>query len=217
MKTILIIGAGPGIGAATAERFGREGWHVVLAARSASKLDHVANALRADGVAAETRTVDARDEAAIAAIVEEVAANSSGLDTVHFNAAAMTQAGVLDQSTDAMMDDLAVSIGGAVAVLRTAGQVMAERGSGTILLTGGALALQPSNDLLSLSIGKAGIRALAHAVFDDFAARGVHVATVTVGAMIRPGSREAAGVADAFWALQAQSRDAWSWEASYPT
>jgi hypothetical protein len=43
-----------------------------------------------------------------------------------------------------------------------------ERGSGSILFTGGGFGLQPHPDYLSLSIGKAGIRALAQGIFEPF-------------------------------------------------
>ncbi len=61
---------------------------------------------------------------------------------------------------------------------------MIERGSGSILFTGGGFGLQPHPDYLSLSIGKAGIRALAQGIFEPFQEKGVHVATVTVAGLV---------------------------------
>ena len=92
---------------------------------------------------------------------------------------------------------------------------MIRRGSGTILLTGGGFAVSPSPDYLSLSIGKAGIRALAHGLFDRFKEKGIHVATVTVAAFVSPDSKEAEAVAEQFWQLYNQPKGSWTAEVQY--
>lgn len=92
---------------------------------------------------------------------------------------------------------------------------MTDSGAGTILLTGGGFALQPSPDYLSLSIGKAGIRALAQGLFDSLKGKGVHVATVTVAAFVKPGSPAAEKVGELFWSLHAQPQASWTVEAIF--
>lgn len=92
---------------------------------------------------------------------------------------------------------------------------MIERGAGTILLTGGDFALHPHPDYLSLSIGKAGIRALAQGLFESFKEKEVHVATVTVAGFVDPASQDANTVADQFWQLHSQPKEAWTVEAVY--
>lgn len=108
-----------------------------------------------------------------------------------------------------------MNIGGAMAAAQSVAQGMIQRRSGTILFTGGGFGLQPSPDYLSLSIGKAGVRALTLGLFDSFRETGVHVATVTVAAFIEPGSKEAAAVAEHFWQLHAQPQADWSAEVVY--
>jgi short-subunit dehydrogenase len=92
---------------------------------------------------------------------------------------------------------------------------MVSRRGGSILLTGGILAVKPVSNLLTLSVGKAGLRCAAEALFPDFAAQGVHIAVLTIGTGIAPGSKSAEAVGEAFWRLHAQPRDQWVWEASY--
>ena len=67
---------------------------------------------------------------------------------------------------------------------------------GGLVLTGGGLALEPSPEYLSLSIGKAGIRTLALSLFESLKEKGIHVATVTVAALVSPGSKDATAVAE---------------------
>jgi NAD(P)-dependent dehydrogenase (short-subunit alcohol dehydrogenase family) len=216
MKTFLSIGAGPGMGSATAERFAREGFQVVLSARSLAQTQGLAEQLKAQGYKAEARTIDAGDPSSVANLVASVEREFGGIDVLHYNAAAMRAATLIDQPPESFNVDLAVNIGGAMAAAQAVAPKMIERGAGTILLTGGGLALHPHPDYLSLSIGKAGIRTLALGLFDSLKASGVHVATVTVSAAVQPGSAEAKAVADQFWTLHSQPAGSWDVEAAYP-
>ncbi|MGH8729429.1 MAG: SDR family NAD(P)-dependent oxidoreductase [Burkholderiales bacterium] len=214
-RTLLTIGAGPGMGLATAERFASEGWRVVLAAQNQEKVLQLAESLKAKKLQATARRVEAGDAADVAALVKSVHADYGAIDALHYNAASMRQATILDQPPESFASDLTVNIGGALVAIQAVAPLMFQRGEGTILLTGGGYALSPNPDFLSLSIGKAGIRALAQGLFEEFKAKGVHVATVTVAAAVKPGSAEAKAVADHFWAFQTQPRDQWSWEVRY--
>lgn len=214
MKTFLSIGTGPGMGFATAERFAKEGFKVVLSARNGAKIQELADQLRAKGYTAEVRDVDAADPASVARLIADVEGNRA-IDVLHYNAASMRKATLTEQPSDTFNSDLSVNIGGALAAAQAASTKMFERKSGTILLTGGGFALQPSPDYLSLSIGKAGIRALAQGMFESFKAQGVHVATVTVAAFVSAGSKDAEAVAEQFWQLHSQEANAWTVETTY--
>lgn len=215
MKIFLSIGSGPGMGFATAERFAKEGFQIILSARSVEKTQSLAAQLQAKGYKAEARSVDTSSPSSVIALVSEVEAQFGAIDVLHYNAASMRKATLSEQPAETFNTDLAVNIGGAQAAAQAAAVKMFGRGSGSILLTGGGFALQPSPDYLSLSIGKAGIRALAHGLFESFEAKGVHVATVTVAAFVDPGSREADEVADMFWQLHSQPKGTWTVDSTY--
>jgi short-subunit dehydrogenase len=215
MKTFLSIGTGPGIGFATAERFAREGFQVVLAARSVAKTQELAERLTKQGYKANARKVDSGDPNSIAELVAEVRERHGPIDVLHYNAASTRKATLSEQPRDSFNSDLAVNIGGALAAAQAVAPKMEEQKSGAILLTGGAFALAPTPDYLSISIGKAGIRALAHGLFEPFRAKGIHVATVTVFAFVSPGSKEASSVAEHFWHLYSQPKDSWTAETNY--
>ncbi len=215
MKIFLSIGSGPGMGFATAERFAKEGFQIILSARSVEKTQSLAAQLQAKGYKAEARSVDTSNPSSVIALVSEVEAQFGAIDVLHYNAASMRKATLAEQPAETFNTDLAVNIGGAQAAAQAAAAKMFERGSGSILFTGGGFALQPSPDYLSLSIGKAGIRALAHGLFESFEAKGVHVATVTVAAFVDAGSREADEVADMFWQLHSQPKGTWTVDSTY--
>ena len=216
MSTFLSIGFGPGMGFATAERFAKDGFQVVLSARNAAKTRELADQLKAKGYKAEARTVDTGDPSSVASLVAEVEKQYGSIDVLHYNAASIRKATLAEQPRDTFNGDLAVNIGGALVAAQAVAPKMSERGSGTILLTGGGFALQPHPDYLSLSIGKAGIRALAHGLFESFKDKGIHVATVTVSTLVSPGSEDAAAVAERFWRLHTQPKTSWTVEVTYP-
>jgi NADP-dependent 3-hydroxy acid dehydrogenase YdfG len=215
MKTFLSIGSGPGNGLAAAERFAKEGFRIVLSARKLDKTEKLAEQLRAKGYEVSVQTVDANDPSSVANLVASVEKDFGAIDVLHYNAASMRKATLAEQPRDTLNEDLAVNIGGALVAAQAAAPKMFERKSGTILLTGGGFALQPFPDYLSLSIGKAGIRALAQGLFESFKEKDVHVATVTVAGFVDPGSKETSAVAEHFWQLYSQPKGSWTVEATY--
>ena len=215
MKTFLSIGAGPGMGFATAERFAKEGFTVILAARNVARTQELAARLISKGYKAEGRKVDSSDPDSIAKLVAEVQRQHGSIDVLHYNAASNRMASLSEQPRDSFNGDLAVNIGGALVAAQAVAVKMEEQKSGAILLTGGGFALAPNADFLSISIGKAGIRALALGLFEPFREKGIHVATVTVCTLVSPESKEAASVAEQFWQLYRQPKDSWTVEATY--
>lgn len=215
MKTFLSIGSGPGMSLATAERFAKEGFQVILSARDASKTQKLADDLKTKGHKVEARTVDAGDPSSVAALITDVEKLGS-IEVLHYNAASMRKATLDKQPRDTFNADLAVNIGGALVASQAVVPEMSARGWGTILLTGGGLASEPNPEYLSLSIGKAGIRALAHGLFESLKEKGIHVATVTVAALVSPGSKDAEAVAEQFWLLHNQPEGSWTPEVQYP-
>ena len=115
MKTFLSIGSGPGIGFATAERFAKEGFHVVLSARTAEKTSALVEKLKAKGYSAEAKTVDAGNPASVTALVSAVEKQQGAIDVLHYNAAFIRQATIATQPVESFNSDLAVNIGGSLA------------------------------------------------------------------------------------------------------
>ncbi|MBI6884995.1 SDR family oxidoreductase [Pseudomonas putida] len=215
MKTFLSIGTGPGIGFATAERFAREGFRVVICARDSEKTLELAERLKGQNHEVHVRQVDASNATEVLSLTAQVESQFGAVDVVHYNAAVIRQASLTDQPIDTFNSDLAVNIGGALAAAQAVYGPMKARGAGSILLTGGFFGISPNPDYLSLSLGKAGIRALALGLFEPAKADGIHVATVTVAAYVKPNSTEAIGIAEAFWKLHSQPVGSWEAESTY--
>ena len=215
MKVFVSIGSGPGIGYATAERFAKEGFQIVLTARNIERVEGLAAQLRGKGYRAEAHKLDAGDVAAVGGLIADVERRLGQIDVLHYNAASLRQATVADQPASTFVSDLAVNIGGALAATQAASPRMLARREGAIFFTGGFFGLTPNPGYASLSVGKAGVRNLALGLFGGHREQDVHVATLTVAAFVAPHSKESNDIAEEFWKLYAQPKGAWVAEVTY--
>lgn len=212
-KSIMIVGAGPGIGQATARRFGRGGWKVVLTGRSADRLAALAAELSAQGIAAHAIPADATDPVALRAAVAEADEMTGGLAVVHFNAGVVRNQDLFSMTDEEIVSDLAIDVTAGFNTIRAAAETFGNRG-GTILVTGGGLGIQPSADWAVLGAGKAALRNMVQGLAEPMAGRGIRIRLATVAALVSPGSAEAIGAADVLWTLATDPQAAW--EAVYP-
>jgi NADP-dependent 3-hydroxy acid dehydrogenase YdfG len=212
-NSIMIIGAGPGIGQAVAEKFGKAGWTVVLNGRNAARLERLTAVLTAQGITAHAVPADATDPAALRAAIAEADRIAGGLTAIHDNAAVVRQQDLFSMTDAEVTDDLAINVAGGLHAIRAAVAQFGERG-GTILVTGGGLGVSPHAGYASLGVGKAALRNVVQGLAGPLAERNIRIATATVSTLVSPHSAEARGVADSFWDLATNPVAAW--EAAYP-
>lgn len=206
----IIVGAGPGIGAAVARRFGQAGFPLALISR---RPDDLAGQLGAQGHTARSYAADAGDEAALTAAIEAAQGDLGPAGVLVYNAAALVREAATGVSAAQLLQRLSVSVGGALTATRAALPGMRAARSGTILMTGGGLALHPSAAYATLSVGKAALRALALTLAEELAPDGIHVATVTVAGTVKAGTPfDPDRVAQVYWDLHAKSAGQWKRE-----
>jgi NAD(P)-dependent dehydrogenase (short-subunit alcohol dehydrogenase family) len=204
-----IIGYGPGVSGAVAEAFAREGYPLALIARDPSKLDSAVQALRSKGMDARGFTADAGDAASLTAALAAAKADLGDAEVLHYNAALWRPGPVLETTPDSFDEDFRVAVTGALVAARALAPAMIAAGRGTLLFTGGGLALYPSPQAPSLSVGKAGIQALALMLAEELAPHGIRVGTVTIAGEVAPGTAFAPEkIAQAFLSLYRTLPDA---------
>lgn len=138
-KVAVVYGAGGAVGGAIARAFAREGAVVFLAGRTASTLDRVAADIRADRGRAETTVVDALDEPAVAAFVDDVIRRAGRLDvSVNVIAIGDVQRPLMDLSAEEFVRPVATALRTQFLTTRAAVRVMAPRRTGVILAFGGS-------------------------------------------------------------------------------
>jgi NAD(P)-dependent dehydrogenase (short-subunit alcohol dehydrogenase family) len=215
MSGAIVIGAGPGIGTSVAQRFAREGMAVTVLARSRFTVDSALGALQDTRAETLGLTADVTDEARLRAALDE-AVDRFGVPQVLVYNAALIQSDVLGELTARQhLDAWAVNVVGAVTATAHLGPAMTEAGEGTILITGGMP--EPIPEVTSLSLGKAGVRALAELLARAYEPAGVHVATVTVAGAVAPGTAfDPDDIAAEYWRLHAQPAGSWEHEVLYP-
>ena len=101
-------------------------------------------------------------------------------------------------------------VGAITAATHLAPQMM-QAGTGTIIITGGMP--EPRPEATSLSLGKAGVRALAKLLAAAYGPAGLHIATVTIAGAVAPGTGfDPDDIAEHYWRLHAQPPEAWEHE-----
>jgi NAD(P)-dependent dehydrogenase (short-subunit alcohol dehydrogenase family) len=212
-KSIMIIGAGPGIGQAVARKFGREGWQIVLTGRNFERLGALVAVLIADGITAHAVPADATDPVAVRAAVAKAEALTGGLAAIHFNAGVVRNQDLFSMTDAEIASDLAIDVTAGLHTIRAATELFDARG-GTILVTGGGLGVHPTADWAVLGAGKAALRNIVQGLSDPLGERGIGIRIATIATLVSPGSDEASDAADVFWTLATDPNAAW--EAVYP-
>jgi NAD(P)-dependent dehydrogenase (short-subunit alcohol dehydrogenase family) len=215
MPGAVIIGAGPGIGQSVARRFAREGMPVALISRSQETVRRVAEAVLPLGVQVACLTADSADEAALRAALDAAAGELGPPDVVVYNAAIIRSDAPGELTVAEHEDAWAVNVIGALMAAAHVAPAMGRRGNGTFIVTGGMP--EPDPRKVSLSLGKAGVRALVALLDRQYGPSGVHVTTVTVADTVAPGTNfDPDDIAEAYWRLHTQPPGHWEREILYP-
>jgi short-subunit dehydrogenase len=211
-KHVLILGAGPGLSASVAERFGREDFEVTLLARDEANLNELAEKLRAGGVTVNTVTGDAADTKQFRTTLEDIAAESTP-GVVIYNACVIAPADLLTVDVDFLHSTYAVDVLGAISAVQVFTPAMRDAKSGTFIATGGYASVFPWWEYASIALDKAALRNSVAMLHDQLKPEGVHVAGVTITGPIAPGTPAAPDVlAESFWDLHTQPQDEWTRE-----
>ena len=214
MSGAVVIGAGPGLGAAIAHRFAREGLPITLIARNRDAAEGIAARVRDDGVPALPLQADVTDENALRSAIDRSVEEFGVPDVVVYNAALIRSDAPGDLTAKQYADAYAVNVVGALTAAARAVPAMASRGRGSFIITSGMP--EPLAQYTSLSLGKAAVRALAEILHQQYGPHGVHVATVTVYGHVASGSNfDPQDIAEGYWLVHTQPRDEWELDHPY--
>ncbi len=186
-KVCAVIGFGPGNGHAIARVFAGEGFQLGLVARSRTGKEEQLKELEDNG--ARFFAADASKADELVPVFGQIEAELGAPEVLVYNAFAFRKAPASALSPEQLEEDLRLSLVGALVSTRCVLEGMKKAGRGTILFTGGILALEPMPQFASVGIGKAALRNLAFVLARELAPQGIHVATVTIGGFVKPGTR----------------------------
>lgn len=211
-----MVGMGRGIGLSVARRFGREGYRLGLVARSETSLQNYAGALELDGCTVKTFPTDVTRTQQLISAVRETEKQLGSIGVLIYNAYASQGSRASELSLEALEQTLQVNLYGALLAAQLVIPGMLSRRKGTLLFTGGGLALNPQPDRAALSIGKASLRALVGSLSKELYHEGIHAATVTIAGQVKRNTPfDPDLIAEKFWELHAQPPGRWKTEIVY--
>jgi NAD(P)-dependent dehydrogenase (short-subunit alcohol dehydrogenase family) len=209
---LLLIGAGPGVGAGVVRRFGREGFRSTLISRGET-LEQLAPELRSGGLDIEAMAADIEDLDGYRAMLERIFSAPGAPGVSVYNAALPDPGAILDATVERLRTAYDVDVIGAVIAAQVATPVLRAGGGGTLLVTSGGFADHPVPALATLSMGKAALRSAQTLVAAGVADDGIHAATVTIAGSVKPGTNfDPDNIAELFWTAHTDPRDAWQTE-----
>lgn len=228
-KVVLVIGAGDATGGAIAKRFAREGYVACVTRRSADKLQPLVDEIRAAGGEAHGFASDARKEEEVAALVEGIERDIGPIEAFVFNIGANVPCSILEETARKYFKIWEMACFSAFLTAQAVARRMVTRERGTILFTGATAGLRGAAHFAAFAGAKHGVRALAQSMARELGPRNIHVAHVVVDGAIdtafirdsfpdiyarkdQDGILDPEHIADNYWFLHAQPRDAWTFE-----
>jgi NAD(P)-dependent dehydrogenase (short-subunit alcohol dehydrogenase family) len=228
-KVALVIGAGDSTGGAIAKRFAKEGYIACVTRRSADKLQPLVDSIRADGGQAFGFASDARKEEDVVALFEQIEAEHGPIEVLVFNIGANVPCSILDETARKYFKIWEMACFSGFLNAQQAARRMVARGRGTILFTGATAGLRGSAHFAAFAGAKHALRALAQSMARELGPKNVHVAHVVVDGAIdtdfirtsfperyalkdEDGILNPEHIAENYWHLHSQPRDAWTFE-----
>jgi short-subunit dehydrogenase len=215
-KTIIVGGFGPGISAAVAERFGKEGFSVALVARNAERLQAGVKSLEAKGIAARAFPADLADPASIESLITRVRAQLGPITVLHWNAYAGVAGDLLSASPAEVRSVFELPIVGLLTALQASLPDLRTQKESALLVTNGGLGLFDAQmDALAVQWGAQGLavaNSAKHKLVGLLAAKlkneGIYVGEVVVLSLVKgtpfdsgTATLEPSAVAEKFWQL----------------
>ena len=228
-KAILVIGAGDATGGAVARRFAREGYVACVTRRSEEKLAPLVERIRAEGGAAHGFGSDARKEEEMVALVDRVERDIAPIEVAVFNVGANVRFDITETTSRVYFKVWEMACFGGFLMGREVARRMLPRVRGTIIFTGATASLRGRADFSAFAGAKHGLRALAQSMARELGPRGIHVAHPIIDGAIdtdfirttfpdlyarkeEGGILDPEHIAEAYWQLHLQPRDAWTHE-----
>lgn len=228
-KAILVVGAGDATGGAVARRFARQGYAACVTRREVGALEPLVKAIESEGGKAFPFGSDAREEDQVAALFETIERDIAPIEVAVFNIGANVNFPITETTSRVYRKVWEMAAFGGFLMGRESARVMTPRGRGTIIFTGATASLRGGKGFAAFAGAKFALRALSQSMARELGPKGIHVAHPIIDGAIdtdfirtrfpeRYALKETDGIlnpehiAEAYWQLHCQPRDAWTQE-----
>lgn len=228
-KAAIVIGAGDATGGAIARRFAKGGYVACVTRRSEEKLIPLLDQIRSEGGEARGFGSDARKEEEVAELFATVEREVGPVEVMVFNIGANVNFPILDMTERVYRKVWEMAACSGFLNGREAARVMVPRGKGTIIFTGATASLRGGAGFSAFAGAKFALRALAQSMARELGPKGIHVAHPIIDGAIdtafirdnfparytlkdEDGILNPDHIAEMYWQLHMQPRDAWTHE-----
>ena len=228
-KAAIIIGAGDATGGAIAKRFARGGFTACVTRRSEEKLFPLLEEIRSAGGEARGFGSDARKEEDVTALFETVEREVGPVEVFVFNIGANVNFPITEMTERVYRKVWEMAALAGFLTGREAARVMSPRGRGTMIFTGATASLRGGSGFAAFAGAKFALRALAQSMARELGPKGIHVAHPIIDGAIdtafirdsfperyklkeKDGLLNPEHIAEMYWQLHVQPRDAWTHE-----
>ena len=232
-KAVVVgVGAEQGLGAALCRRFAADGHHVLVAGRTAAKIEQVVATIRERGGHATAVAMDTTSEQDVIALFDramQADRDSGPADVVISNSGSNKRVDFRELSAEGFESMWRQACFGNFLVGREAARRWVPLGRGTLIFTGASSSLRGKPGFAHFSAAKAGVRMIAQAMAREFGPQGIHVAHVVIdgginGDIVRKnfpqvlaergtdGLLDVEAIAETYWQIHQQPRSAWALE-----
>jgi NAD(P)-dependent dehydrogenase (short-subunit alcohol dehydrogenase family) len=211
-RVALIVGAGPGIGAAFAEALVADDYQVALASRDLGKLKPLAAKMDAVAFAA-----DASSAQSLVQLFDQVDRSLGEPEVVLYNPSARIRGDLLSLDIEAASAAIQTTAIGALVTAQEAARRMIPKGRGSIFFTGATAGVKGFARSSVFAMGKFAVRGLAQSLARELGPQGIHVVHFVIDGGVVQGSLDLGvlsprAIARSYMAALAQPMGAWSWE-----
>lgn len=225
----VVIGAGDATGGAVARRFAREGYTLCVTRRNVDQLTPLVDTIRAGGGEAHPFGCDARSEEQMVELFQHIESDIGQIEVVVFNIGANVRFSITETTERVYRKVWEMAALAGFLTGREAAKVMLPRNRGTIILTGATASLRGSSGFAAFASAKFALRALAQSMARELGPEGIHVAHPIIDGAIdtdfirdtfperyalkaEDGILNPEHIAEQYWQLHCQPRDAWTHE-----
>jgi len=220
----VVLGVGPGLGAALARRFAK-GYAVAISARSADYLRTLGDEIRGSGGQVLEVPADVSVQAQVAAAFKSIRDGLGAPDVLIYNAGAGPFGNLAEISAEQYEYSWRVNALGAFLSAKEVAPDMIARGQGVMLFTGATAGVKAGPRSAAFGPAKFAMRGLAQSLARDLGPKGIHVAWINVDGVIDiPRTRarmsqlkdedllKPEAIAETYWHVAHQDRSAWTME-----
>lgn len=189
-QSLVIVGAGKGLGFSLAKAFGARGWRVALVARRKLELQRLCAELKKLGFDALPYPCDVAEEEQVVKVFDYVKKDLGRIDALYFGPAlarALTKYEASATTPKSVIEPWRTLVQGAVCVTRAVLPDMLERKAGALIYATCAASVRPAPQSAPAAAAMAGLRGYALSLNAELSAKGVYAAHVSIGVEIKPG------------------------------